>query len=1016
MKITDIINRQNGGAMILALIGLAVGGLLVASFLTLASTSLKISSNFESSAKRQYAAEAGMEYAIWGLQTRSVAEFSADVPDTDLVINDCSVGVDINLKDIDPVTAGIQQPKGKRLYTITSTAQRDGKSTTVTSDVGITYDVFSFAVIALDGDITMPLAAGEIDPFIYGSPAAKIDEADIYARDVDTGDGGDEGDIELGVNAGGVSIRGDASAMGQIPNNQARISEWVTEGALLVPTLDEQLDDMTIAIWGEDRTNDEIGGWQDIARITAPGTNPDTPTEPVDPNLQTNPETGNTYGDDWDNMQTTVVNPWGTTYGNQINPGNSTYPAGGATFTNANARLTVGVGVNWVFLVPVPVLLPWHTFNGPATFGGNLVINGGCRVTFNGPVDIAGSLTINGLFATNVVFNGPVEIGGNLTIASGCTVQFNDTTDSNYLYIGGNYSCTSALLFSNTTIFECPVKIDGNYTQSATLALNYAYFREQNNITVDTDSDLIDIGGDVSIAAAGGACRFWTQGPLRVGDTVADHFDGAVAVGGIDVRLARDISGNLIADSPLRVAGHLDMQALILGAVAGLVAGGDIYCDTGYFTVGGVGLFACVGTVDTGGSVYADDYFLVGGTGLAAGSFVDIDGTVWAEGNTLVSVGAQTNNGVYIGGLGIANGSITNIGGSVYSGGAVTIGGGGVLQANPVTIGEEFYAMGPVLIGGVGIGAASDVTIGESFYSGGAVTIGGGGFAIMSDIVVSGTMIALGDIDIGGVGGFSASTFEVGKALYADGDLTIGSGGLLIGTTVSVGSPCANLTPGTPCTPIYIEGDLEMGQIGSGAMATFDDSVYVGGDVTIDGFFTVPVLGGADLDFEDTLYAGGDIEVGTIVGDSHFSADDIVYAEGSVSFEGLLTFNDSWTIGRMIIAEQNINLTSDPSGVPLPTDFIPLYISTNGNITFDEFFHTPGLLYAPEGTVNIIGSDNYIYGCVIGKDVNIQAGAPTAAFTNEIEFPEDLRDRARDLPGRHSGEETTDIHGWHIAE
>ena len=97
---------------------------------------------------------------------------------------------------------------------------------------------------------------------------------------------------------------------------------------------------------------------------------------------------------------------------------------------------------------------------------------------------------------------------------------------------------------------------------------------------------------------------------------------------------------------------------------------------------------------------------------------------------------------------------------------------------------------------------------------------------------------------------------------------------------------------------------------------------------------------------------------------------------------------------------------------------IPLYISSgsgnaDGDITISGYYDAAAVFYAPTGTITMNGTDNDIFGSLIGESI-VVTDPPCLLVNpnNTIEFPEDIRQRATDLPGRTTGEEGIRVYGW----
>ncbi len=120
----------------------------------------------------------------------------------------------------------------------------------------------------------------------------------------------------------------------------------------------------------------------------------------------------------------------------------------------------------------------------------------------------------------------------------------------------------------------------------------------------------------------------------------------------------------------------------------------------------------------------------------------------------------------------------------------------------------------------------------------------------------------------------------------------------------------------------------------------------------------------------------------------------------------------------MLIAEDDISLDStNQSNAVLDVEDIPLFIASGslngtGDITLKQYYDTPGVFYAPTGTISMTGSDNDVFGCMIGKSISINDDCAIWGTDQSVLFPNDIRNRASDLPGRVSGEEGIDVYGW----
>jgi len=164
----------------MALILLALGGLLVVPALNLASTSLNYHRVVEKNTLENYAADAGVDYALVKLGNEP-GEFGPEPLPSE--VNDRTVNVTIKY-----IYGNI--------YKITSTATTDsGSSTSIESYVALYASMFDYGMAALDGNITM------------------TGNAEVTSLDILSGDVYANGDINM---SGNSEVDGDATATGDI--------------------------------------------------------------------------------------------------------------------------------------------------------------------------------------------------------------------------------------------------------------------------------------------------------------------------------------------------------------------------------------------------------------------------------------------------------------------------------------------------------------------------------------------------------------------------------------------------------------------------------------------------------------------------------------------------------------------------------------------------------------------------------------------------------------------------------
>jgi len=188
-------NSQKGQALPLALVALAIGMLVVAPFLSQAGSSLIGSRIYEQSISEQYSADAGVECAIWQLQSGE-----SEVPEgEELELPQFT----LNGKTADVTIAN----EGGWIYKITSTATSDdGSSTTIEAYVSITVGFFDGDFTVFEGNFILD-RGDEYTGGVYAEGNVQL------ARDATiTGSVYAEGNIQLSRDAtitGGVYAEGD---------------------------------------------------------------------------------------------------------------------------------------------------------------------------------------------------------------------------------------------------------------------------------------------------------------------------------------------------------------------------------------------------------------------------------------------------------------------------------------------------------------------------------------------------------------------------------------------------------------------------------------------------------------------------------------------------------------------------------------------------------------------------------------------------------------------------------------
>ena len=183
-----VISDERGRVLILVLIILAIGILLIPVFLSHASTNLLATRATQEGLKEQYAADSGIEYALWQLQTG-------------VFTGTTELGHRINNKGVEVTWSEYISPT----YVITSTAiSDDGSSTTIVSYIRsgvLVPSMFGYAAAAL-GNVGVDCDLDFSGNFST-TGSIEVHGGDLYAN----------GNICL---AGSAEIDGDAAATGTI--------------------------------------------------------------------------------------------------------------------------------------------------------------------------------------------------------------------------------------------------------------------------------------------------------------------------------------------------------------------------------------------------------------------------------------------------------------------------------------------------------------------------------------------------------------------------------------------------------------------------------------------------------------------------------------------------------------------------------------------------------------------------------------------------------------------------------
>jgi cytoskeletal protein CcmA (bactofilin family) len=461
------LKSEAGYALPLALILLLLGSFLVVPTLTLTTTSLNANQTVDENTLELYAADAGVENALWHVQHD--AEFTLPdigqqlpVPPPEGTINDRTVNVTISNED------------GQN-YKITSIAtSADGDTTTIECYLSIlgSSDVWDYALASLGGNITLS-----------GNSEIESDEVlggDIYSN----------GNINVSGNAG---VDGNASAAGDITVTQnGDINGDQTEGAapLVAPVINT-------AYYKSEAQN--IGCENIICGDI-------THTSLTIQTNQSFPSRVHVQNDLTIKLNSIV------------------------TFQDTvcvNGNLNIEGNANVTFLGPVKVggtltisSNAKATFNGLVCVTGDLSTGSNTQVTFNGPVSVGNTLTLSSNYDTT--FGSTLFVGGNLSITSNIDVFLGGT-----VYVVGSITVSgNANLIGGEMVFAetGDIWLSGNSKLNAD---NIPFIMAINgNVTVtgNTDTSAIIYAPEGAITLSGN-CKLYG---CAVGESVTGSGNSTV--------------------------------------------------------------------------------------------------------------------------------------------------------------------------------------------------------------------------------------------------------------------------------------------------------------------------------------------------------------------------------------------------------------------------------------------------------------------------------------------------------
>ncbi|MBN2076202.1 MAG: hypothetical protein JW762_11690 [Dehalococcoidales bacterium] len=211
-KLKKLIKRQDGQIFLIALVLLAIGGLMLPPLLSFMGTGIKVSELHEEEVLSLYAADAGIEDALYVLRYLPPMDptqfpFSGNI--TDINGNDVDYTIDIEIVG-----------EKSRRYKITSNATDiyNGSVTTVEVYVQVTDIYSAYGVLALDGDINF---GGGV---VIGNPSSL--PTNIHAN----------GNIDGGASI--TTVSGNATATGNVDYINVTGNYTITENVDYEVTVD----------------------------------------------------------------------------------------------------------------------------------------------------------------------------------------------------------------------------------------------------------------------------------------------------------------------------------------------------------------------------------------------------------------------------------------------------------------------------------------------------------------------------------------------------------------------------------------------------------------------------------------------------------------------------------------------------------------------------------------------------------------------------------------------------------
>ncbi len=447
IAVKRLVRDENGRAILLALILLGVGGLIIAPLLDYMSTGLVSGEVYERKTDELYAADAGVEDAVWKIQQGDAPvcpgnpTWSYNISD----VNGKSVAVTITYVD-------------GQTYRVVSTATGNSSSTTIESYIEIVYgdyggsggsSVFDYALTSLGGNIDL---GGNSDV------ESEVElEGDIHAN----------GNIYLSGNA---EIDGDATATGVVTTSgNADVNGEEIEGAesLVSPNI--------TALAAECKEEALDGGCAICGAITRSGSW--TPS----PGVYSNAE--HVHG----NLN---INSMGTfTFGGVVCVDQNLQISSITTVT-FNGPVYVQGGLSISSLASV-------TFNGPVIVNGNLSLSTSKDVVFGGTIYVGGNLIISS--------NIDVELGGTVYVCGQITMSGNAQLVGGETIIAEGDIAISGNSDLNEAAADLPliISIGGDVTLTGNSDVAAVIYAPSGNILLQGNTGLYGCAVGLSVTGGG---------------------------------------------------------------------------------------------------------------------------------------------------------------------------------------------------------------------------------------------------------------------------------------------------------------------------------------------------------------------------------------------------------------------------------------------------------------------------------------------------------------------------------